>query len=80
MEFPFFCTVLVTITAINSGIVAGGFELLPGWLVHVLPHAGGAKLFSKPLNAFGPAPPLIGLFFTHCAPQKYTVAPVVTFT
>ena len=59
---PLFTTELETITAINCGIVGGGFELLPGPLVQVLPHVGIAVPFSKPLNAFGPDPPLIGLF------------------
>ena len=62
MAEPFFCTELDTITAINLGIVVGGLELLPGWLVQVLPQGGSKTLFSKPLNEFGAGPPLIGLF------------------
>jgi hypothetical protein len=40
MTDPFFTTELETTTAINCGTVGGGIELLPGWLVHVLPHVG----------------------------------------
>jgi hypothetical protein len=76
MTEPFFCTELDTMTAIYCGSVAGGLELLPGLLVHVLPQAGSAAvLSSKPLNEFGAEPPLIGLFCDHCEPQKVTVAP-----
>ena len=57
------------------GMVAGGFELLPGLLVHVPPHVGAVVPSSKPLKALGPTPPVIGLFFHHCEPQKFTVTP-----
>src|SRR5687768_5000647 len=74
MTDPCFCTELDTVTAMNGGTVAGGSELLPDWLVHVLPHVGLAVPFSKPLNASGARPPLIGLCCCQCEPQKCTVA------
>ena len=70
MTEPFVCIELETITPMYCGIVAGGFELLPGLVVQVLPHVGKSFPFSKPLNAFGADPPLIGLFCDHCEPQK----------
>lgn len=80
MTGPFFCTELATITAMNCRTVGGGFELLPERLVQVPPHAGVVVPSSKPLSAFGPDLPLIGLFCSHCEPQKYTVAPGARFT
>src|SRR2546421_9118471 len=68
---------LETITPMYCGTVAGGFELLPGLLVHVPPHVGVVVPSSNPLKAFGAAPLVIGLFCDHCAPQKVTVAPPV---
>lgn len=65
MTDPFFVIELETITGINCGIVAGGFELPPGLVVHVLPHAGRGELFSKPLKALGADPPVIGFLCDH---------------
>src|SRR5437762_948054 len=80
MVEPFFTTELETITAMNCGTICGGFELLPGRLVHVLPQVGEVLLFSKPLKALGPGPPVIGLFWDQCEPQKFRVAPPARLT
>lgn len=77
MTDPLLVMELATITGMLPGTVAGGLVLLPGPVVQVLPHAGMARLFSKPLNPFGADPPLIGLYRAHCDPQKYTIAPPV---
>src|SRR3712207_245148 len=74
MTEPLFVTLLETITPMNCGMTEGGFELLPGRLVQVPPQAGVAVPSSKPLNAFGGGPPLIGLCCDHCEPQKFTAA------
>lgn len=73
MVEPDFVIALETMTAMFVGMVAGGFELLPGRLIQVLPHAGNAVPSSNPLNPFGAEPPLIGLFCDHCEPQKFTL-------
>src|SRR5687767_3798862 len=72
---PSCVTLPVTITPMNCGTVAGGFELLPGALVHAWPQVGAPLPFSQPLNASGADPPVMGLFCDHCAPQKFTRAP-----
>ena len=71
---PFLLTELETITVINSGIVAGGPELLPGSLVHVPPHVAGAVLveLANPLKLDGAEPPLNEFALAHCAPQNVT--------
>jgi hypothetical protein len=57
-------------TAMYCGIVAGGLVLFPGPLTHEPLQAGAADPSSKPLNPVGADPPLIGLFWDHCEPQK----------
>ena len=68
---------LETITAIYAGTLAGGFELLPGSVVHVAPHEVGVVMLelANPLKPFGAAPPVKELTFAHCEPQKVTLCP-----
>src|SRR5688572_3329912 len=76
---PFFITLPVTMMAIASGSGPfGGLELFPGLVLQVSPHVGIAGALVKPLNDWcpGDVPALTGLFFHHCAPQKFTRAPV----
>src|SRR6266487_1837760 len=64
---------LETITAMNPG---GGFALLPGPVVQLVPHVTLGGFFSKPLNEGGAPPPLRLLRLDHCAPQKVTEVPI----
>src|SRR3954467_14613165 len=57
-------------------MVAGGLEVLPGWVFQVPPQVGVGLLVSKPLNAAGAVPPLRGLSLAHWAPQKDTWVPL----
>src|ERR1041385_9143566 len=56
-------TLLVTSTPMYSGTVSGGFPLLPGRAVKVVPHSSGGlicgsvTLEAKPLNEDGAWPP-----------------------
>ena len=65
---------LETITAMYSGTLLGGPELLPGSLVHVPPQLGGWVLVesAKPMKLEGAAPPLNEFSLAHCAPQNVT--------
>src|SRR5262249_25053270 len=65
---------LETSTAMKLGRgPVGGFELLPGPVDQLAPHAGSMLgLFSKPLNAAGADPPFSVFFFDHCDPQNVT--------
>ncbi len=74
---PCLVTVSVTMTATRSGIVSGGSELLPGRLCQRPPQKSLAVL-ANPLKLATPllTNPLIGLFFHHCAPQKFTMSPM----
>ena len=56
---------LETITAIWSGIDAGGAELSPLCVVHVDPHVRLAVLSANPFIADGAGPPLSELLFHH---------------
>jgi hypothetical protein len=51
---------LETITVMSAGTLFGGFELLPGSLIHVPPQAGGFGFvqLAKPLKLAGAVPPL----------------------
>jgi hypothetical protein len=66
---------LETTTPINAGSVFGGFELLPGPVVHVSPHTGGLVLTAeaKPLKLGGALPPLSAFWLDHVALQNVTV-------
>src|SRR3954465_5268570 len=75
---PFFTTLDVTITAISAAIVAGGSELLPGSDSQDPPQTIAARVAYPLKLAFelpGLESPLMGLFFHHCAPQKFTTLP-----
>src|SRR6266853_1780637 len=77
---PSLPTVLVTITAMKAGRgPSGGGVLLPGSVVQATPQLGVVGLSAKPLKLFGAEPPLVGLFCTHCAPQKVTELPTAEF-
>src|SRR4051812_22072622 len=78
MADPVFVALLVTITKIWLGNVAGGDALFPGRVVQLTPHAGTAGVSVKPLNAEGAPPPDSTLFFAHCDPQKLTLVPVAS--
>ena len=67
MVEPDFVIALDTITAIYVGTAAGGFELLPGSVVHDAPvDAGVVELrLANPLNAGGAAPPVKEFRFAH---------------
>jgi hypothetical protein len=75
---PDLVIVLETTASTVLGSVAGGFELLPRSVVHVLPHVAGG-LSMKPLNEGGANPVLRGFSFHHCAPQKATWLPTARF-
>ena len=68
---------LDTITVMNSGMLLGGPELLPGSLLHVPPQFAGFGVaeFAKPLKLAGADPPLSEFFVAHCAPQNVTCLP-----
>ena len=70
MTVPFLLIELETITAMYCGNVAGGLVLFPELVVQLPAHAGAAEPSSNPLNPLGADPPLIGLFWDHCEPQK----------
>ena len=56
---PDFVIELETITVMSAGMVSGGFELLPGSLIHVSPQVGGLFVqVTKPLKLAGAVPPL----------------------
>src|SRR5260370_37616641 len=77
---PSLPTVLVTITAMKAGSgPSGGGVLLPGSVVEATPQLGVVGSSAKPLRLGGAEPPLVGLFFAHCAPQKVTELPVAAF-
>jgi hypothetical protein len=69
---PDFVALLVAITLIKEGTLAGGPELFPGSFFHVPPHVGVAVLveLAKPLNVDGAALMLSPFCFDHCEPQK----------
>ena len=62
---PDLVTLLETITAIWSGIDAGGAELLPVCVVQVAPHVMLGALSANPFIADGAGPPLRELLFDH---------------
>ncbi len=70
---------LETITSIWLGSVAGGAELFPVRVVHVAPQLTAVGLSANPFIEDGAVPPLKTLFAAHCAPQKFTVLPMVGF-
>src|SRR2546430_15074632 len=71
---------LETITAMNSGSgPGGGFALLPGPVVQLVPHVTLGGFFSKPLNAAGALPPVRLFRLDHCAPQKVTEVPIAAW-
>src|SRR5579862_6892454 len=76
MSGPLLLTVSVTMIITSSGIVSGGFELLPGRVSH-MPPQNVSESDAYPLKAATPVltKPLIGLFFHHCEPQKFTMSP-----
>src|SRR5216683_2679276 len=57
----------------------GGGVLLPGSVVQATPQLGVVGSSPKPLKLRGAEPPLVGLSFAHCAPQKVTALPVAAF-
>src|SRR5437016_3282050 len=79
MTGPLFVMCVETIAGMNSASGAGGgSELLPGFVVHGVPHSGApSNEFAQPLNDAGAAPPLRVLSFHHCAPQNVTALPTV---
>ncbi len=81
MVDPDFVAELATITAMYSGTVAGGFELLPESVVHVPPHVGGLVLVcaANPLKPAGAEPPLSWFDDHHCEPQNVIWLPTVVF-
>jgi hypothetical protein len=78
---PDWVILLATITAICGGTLLGGAGLLPGPVVQVPPHVGGAVLVvcAKPLKAEGAGPPERLFSFDHCELQKVTVGGGVCF-
>src|SRR6266478_1438860 len=77
---PSLPTELVTITAMKVGSgPSGGGVLLPGSVVQATPQLGVVGSSAKPLKLRGAEPPLVGLSFAHCAPQKVTEVPVAAF-
>src|SRR5260370_38844239 len=77
---PSLPTELVTITAMKVGSgPSGGGVLLPGSVVQATPQLGVVGSSAKPLKLRGAEPPLVGLSFAHCAPQKVTELPVPAF-
>src|SRR5712691_7514736 len=77
---PSLPTELVTITAMKAGSgPSGGGVLLPGSVVQATPQLGVVGFSAKPLKLLGAEPPLVGLSFAHCAPQKVTESPTEAF-
>src|SRR6516162_7679307 len=61
-------------------MVDGGAALLPGLVVHEVPHPGLAGLSSRPLKPEGAGPPLSLLVLAHWDPQNVTIFPVAPET
>src|SRR5579862_909345 len=77
---PICLTELVTNTVIVLGSgPGGGAGLLPVELSKVTPdpHVGDDMVMANPLKDAGAEPPVSGLVFHHCEPQKFTEDPTV---
>ena len=75
-------TLVDTSTPIYDGKgEAGGSELFPGPVVHVMPQFGGSavSVLVNPLKLGGAAPPLRVFSVGHCALQNVTLVPIGAF-